>query len=260
MSTRRFVIKIGGSTLGQHDTTLEDLVWLQSTGAQAVVVHGGGKTITEWLERMKVPTRFANGLRVTGEESIGVVVAVLAGLVNKQLVASINAFGGKAIGLSGADAGIVRARIKNPALGLVGEPTSINGAVLLGLLAQGLMPVLSPVGVLEESGAPTAILLNINADTVAAAIGGAVLAQELLFFTDVPGVKGGDGQVIPKLTKERALQLIASGTISGGMVPKVEACLQALDYVPSTQVLDGRQPHALRTFVLGERAGTCIAR
>lgn len=259
MTTRRLVIKIGGSTLGQLDTTLEDLVWLQASGVEAVVVHGGGKTITEWLDRMKVPTRFSNGLRVTDEESIGVVNAVLSGLVNKQLVAAINALGGKAIGLSGVDAALVRAKIKDPALGLVGEPTSVNGPALRGILDQGFLPVLSPIGVLEEDGTLTSTLLNINGDTVAAAIGGGVRADDLLFFTDVPGVKGADGQVIPRLTRARAQQLIASGTISGGMVPKVEACLQALAYVPSTHIVDGRQPHALRNFVNGQRIGTNIA-
>ena len=253
------MIKIGGSTLGQHDTTLEDLVWLQDSGIEAVVVHGGGKTITEWLERLKVPTRFANGLRVTDEESIGVVVAVLAGLVNKQLVAQINALGGRSVGLSGADGGIVRAQMKDPALGLVGYPCSIQPEAIETLLNGGFLPVLSPIGVLEEKGKVTSTLLNINADTVAAAVGGGVKAQELLFFTDVPGVHGEDGQVMPLLNKARALELIKSGTISGGMIPKVEACLQALDYVPSTQVLDGRQPHVLRDYVTGKRTGTAIA-
>ncbi|MBF8299281.1 MAG: argB [Dehalococcoidia bacterium] len=256
---RRLVIKIGGSILGQHDTTLEDLAWLQSTGVEAIVVHGGGKTITEWLDRQKVPTQFVNGLRVTDEASIGVVVAVLAGLINKQLVATINAHGGRAVGLSGVDAGIVRAEIRDPALGLVGHPCHIHPDALESLLREGFLPVLAPVGVLEKDGKLTDIMLNINADAVAAAVGGGVHAQELLFFTDVPGVLGDDGQVMPSLGRDKAMALIASGVISGGMVPKVEACLQALGHMPSSQVLDGRQPHALRDYVSGRRIGTTIA-
>lgn len=259
MAPRRLVIKLGGSTLGQHDTTLEDLVWLQRQHeTQAVVVHGGGKAITEWLDRMKVPTQFSNGLRVTDEQSIGVVIAVLAGLVNKQLVASINALGGRAIGLCGADAGILRAKIKDPALGFVGEPSKVDSAVLEGILALGLLPVLAPIGILETGEGTDSTLLNINADTTAAAIGGAMRAGDLLFLTDVPGVNGADGKVIPRLTRAKAMDLIAAGVISGGMVPKVQACLQALDRVPATYVLDGRRPHALRQFLAGEQAGTCI--
>ena len=134
MTDKRIVVKIGGSTLGQHDTTLEDLVWLQREGVQVVVVHGGGKSITQWLERLGIPSRFVDGLRVTDAESLDVVVATLAGLVNKRLVASIGALGGRAVGLSGADGAVMRARTKDPALGMVGEPTNIDAQVIETLL------------------------------------------------------------------------------------------------------------------------------
>ena len=259
MKGERVVVKIGGSTLGQHDTTLEDLVWLHAEGVEAIVVHGGGKTITEWLERQGVPSRFVRGLRVTDERSIEVVVAVLAGLVNKQLVAAINALGGRAVGLCGADGGTLRARVKDPALGLVGEPSRVEAAAIEGLLAQRFLPVIAPVGVLEEGDRVRATLLNINADTAAGEIGGALGAQRCVFLTDVPGVCDGDGRVLPRLSREEAQALIASGVISGGMVPKVEACVRALAHVPASHIVDGRRPHSLRDCLAGRDSGTRIS-
>lgn len=256
---KRFLVKIGGSTLGQEDTTLEDLVWLQGQGYQPIVVHGGGKTITQWLEKMAVPTKFVGGLRVTDEQSIEVVVAVLAGVVNKGLVASINALGGRAVGLSGADGAMVKGRVKDPQLGLVGEVTAVDGGPVEAAVAKGYIPVISPIGVLEQGGKATATLLNINADTAAAAIGGAMGVETCIFLTDVPGVKGTDGAVLPQLTPGRVKELIAGGVISGGMIPKVEACLQALTYVRASLILDGRAAHALRRSLTGAAVGTRIA-
>ena len=259
MQDKRIVLKIGGSTLGQHDTTLEDLVWLQGQGFQPIVVHGGGKAITQWLENQGVSSRFVDGLRVTDTENIDVVVAVLAGLVNKQLVAAIDGLGGRAVGLSGADAGILRARIKAPALGLVGEPTHIETEAIEGLLAKGYLPIISPIGLLEKGSEPTGTLLNINADTFAADIGGALKAARFIFLTDVPGVCDNGGTALPDLTRDMVQSLIASGTISGGMIPKVEACLRALQHVPAAHILDGRHSHALRDCIAGRPVGTRIA-
>lgn len=257
MKRERVLVKIGGSTLGQEDTTVEDLVWLQRQGHQAIVVHGGGKAITQWLERLAVPTRFVRGLRVTDEASIGVVVGVLAGLVNKRLVAEVNAAGGRAVGLSGAD-GVLLAKIKDRDLGLVGEVTRVDAAPLKALLTAGYLPVIAPIGVLEGAGAATPTLLNINADTAAAEIGAALAADRFVFLTDVPGVLDGSGKVIPRLTAATARELIASGVIVGGMIPKVEACLHALRRVPLAAIVDGRQPHALRDLVAGSPVGTRI--
>lgn len=258
MSGHRLILKIGGSTLGQHDTTIEDVAGLQRQGYEPVIVHGGGKTITEWLKRQGIPSRFVNGLRVTDEDSIGVVVAVLAGLVNKQIVTAINALGGRAVGLSGADGNLLRARVMDPALGLVGEPTHVDPSVVDDLLAKGYLPVISPLGILEKDGAPTGVLLNINADTAAAEIGGALKAEQFIFFTDVPGVLGADGKVIPLLSRKEVPALVAAGVISGGMVPKIEACVRALRNVPSAVILDGRRAHALRDYLGGQALGTRI--
>jgi len=258
VSTQRILVKFGGSALGHEDTTVQDLVWLQREGHRPIVVHGGGKVITQWLERMAVPTRFVRGLRVTDEASIDVVVAVLAGVVNKQLVAQINAAGGRAVGLSGADGPVLRARIKDPELGLVGEIARVDPEPIEALLAAGYLPVVSPVGVLESDAGVTSTLLNINADTAAAEIGGALRADRFVFMTDVPGVLDRSGAVVPHLAPQRVRELITAGVIGGGMIPKVEACLLALRQVRSAVILDGRRPHVLRELVEGRAVGTTI--
>ncbi len=256
--SQRILVKFGGSALGHQDTTIQDLAWLQQQGRQPIVVHGGGKVITQWLERMQMPTRFVRGLRVTDEASIDVVVGVLAGVVNKQLVAQLNAAGARAAGLSGADGVMLRAHVKDPDLGLVGEIARVDPAPVEALLQAGYLPVISPIGVLEEDGRATGTLLNINADTAAAEVGAALKADQFVFMTDVPGVLDGAGKLLPALTPQRVRELIASGVISGGMAPKVEACLRALRQAPSAAIVDGRQPHALRELLEGRPVGTTI--
>src|SRR3972149_1342106 len=213
------VVKIGGSTLGSHDTTLEDLVALQRRGLQPVVVHGGGALSSEWLSRHNVPTRFERGLRVTDAESLKVVVAVLAGLVNKELVASLASRGAKAIGLSGADGGMLRARIFDEKLAFVGEITGVDPAPLRRLLGEGMMPVIAPVALQSDSSRSSGQLLNTNADTAAGALAVALRASRLVFLTDVPGVKS-DGAVLPRLTPDRAKELMEAGGGGGGVVPE----------------------------------------
>ncbi|MCH7553150.1 MAG: acetylglutamate kinase [Chloroflexi bacterium] len=259
MTSQRILVKIGGSTLGQEDTTLQDLVWLQQQGHQPIVVHGGGKVITEWLERIQLPTRFVHGLRVTDEDSIDVVVAVLAGVVNKRLVRDLNALGGRAVGVSGVDGGLLRAKQKDPSLGLVGEIVSVDTACVEVLLDGGFLPVIAPIGQLTEGGSVMGSLVNINADTVAARIGAAMGVSQCIFLTDVPGVIGSDGDVVSRLTRGEARELMASGVIAGGMIPKVESCLRALAGVTEAHIADGRRPHALRDSAAGTSAGTRIS-
>ena len=244
--------------MGEGDTTIADLAWLQQEGHLPIVVHGGGAAVTGWLDRLGAPTRFVNGLRVTGEESIDVVVAVLAGLVNKRLTDAINAAGGRAVGVSGADGPIAYARVKDEALGLVGEIERIDPGLLECLLAGGFLPVLSPVGCLAGEDGPAGGLLNINADTMAAAVGAALGADQFIFLTDVPGVLGANGALIEGLTAEEARGLIAEGVIAGGMIPKAEACLRALEGVDESFILDGRSPGILRQAVSGAICGTRI--
>ena len=253
------VIKIGGSTLGSHDTTLDDLVALQKKGILPVVVHGGGSKITEWLKRMGLGTEFVRGMRVTDAPTLEVVVAVLAGLVNKELVAAITARGGKAIGLSGVDGGLIQAKIENHELGYVGKVIKVNPEPIEAALNAGYIPVVAPVGFrLDNVKKDPVALLNINGDAAASEIAAALKAERLIFLTDVPGVRNGEGKFLPKLSVAEARSMINSGVISGGMIPKVEACLKALAKVPSTQIIDGRSTGALLAAVERNEGGTRI--
>ncbi len=252
------VVKIGGSTLGSHDTALDDIVELQRRGMRPVVVHGGGAVISDWLTRHNVPTRFEGGLRVTDEASLDVVIAVLAGLVNKQIVASLSALGCLAIGLSGADGGLFTARLLDEKLGYVGEVTGVEGAVLATLWRSGFVPVIAPIALIWEGEGPTAQLLNVNADTAAGAIA-ATLVSQLVFLTDVPGVRGANGAIVSRLSPDHAESLIKSGVIEGGMIPKVKACIAASKAGCKAFIVDGRTEHALVSVIDGLTTGTMIA-
>jgi acetylglutamate kinase len=251
------VIKIGGSTLGSADTTIEDLVTLQKRGVPLVVVHGGGNAVSGWLGRLGIPTSFAKGLRVTDLEALKVVTAVLAGLVNKELVSAIWRLGGKAVGLSGADGGLILARNKTPELGYTGEEVKVNVAVIEILLSAGYMPVIAPISLGLREGADTN-LLNVNGDTAAGEIAAALKAEKLIFLTDVPGLYDNSKKLISKLNPQDARELIEFGVASGGMVAKVEACLLALTKVPVARIIDGRVPHTLLDEVEGKGDGTTI--
>ena len=256
---KTIVIKIGGSTLGSHDTTLDDLVSLQKKGILTVVVHGGGNKITEWLKRMGVSTTFVRGMRVTDAATLEVVIAVLAGLVNKELVAAIISKGGKAFGLSGIDGGLIQAKIENPELGYVGEVVKVNPEPIKAVLSAGYIPVIAPGGFRLHGGdSDPVMLLNINGDVVASEIAGALKAERLIFLTDVPGVRDSEGRFLSKLSAAEAKAMIDSGVISGGMIPKVEACLNALSHVPSTQIIDGLTAGALLSAIEGNTIGTRI--
>lgn len=253
------VVKIGGSTLGSHDTTLEDLVALQREGWRPVVVHGGGATISEWLNSRDAPTRFVRGLRATDAESLRVVVAVLAGLINKELVAAINALGGQAIGLSGVDGSLIRVRQLDPELGYVGQIERVDSDMLVRLFDAGYLPVVAPLGLLWQDQRLQSQILNINADTVAGEVALALAARWLVFLTDVAGVSGSDGGSLAHLSCQEVTALVDEGTVSGGMIPKVEACLRACEGDTRTAIIDGRQPHALLAAVQqGRFLGTTI--
>jgi acetylglutamate kinase len=238
------VVKIGGSTLGSHDTTLEDLVELQKQGKSLVVVHGGAKVTSDWLNRLGIPTSFVNGLRVTDAETLKVVVAVLGGLVNKELVVAIQALGGKTVGLSGCDGNLLRASIKSPELGYVGEIVAVDPAPLKLLLNAGYMPLVAPISFGSVEGRGT--LLNVNGDTAAGEIAAALAVEKLIFLTDVDGIYDGSGKVIRKLNLGEAKDMLASGVASGGMIPKMEASLRALTTTKVVRIINGRVPHALR--------------
>ena len=259
MSGPPLVVKIGGSTLGSHDTSLRDLVALQRAGREVVVVHGGGPVISQWMQRQGIPPRFVNGLRVTDAASLDIVVAVLTGLVNKELVAMLHSLGGRALGLSGLDAGLLEARVANPELGFVGEITRVNPEPLRAVLAGGYMPLLAPLAMQEADGSDHAGgPLNINGDTVAGELACELGAERLIFLTDVPGVMDGNGRVLARLDWRRANLLLGSDVVRGGMVPKLAACLRALERCPAADIVDGREPGALADCVAGRGAGTRI--
>jgi acetylglutamate kinase len=246
------VIKIGGSTLGKHDTTLEDIVELQKQGMCLVVVHGGGKKINQWLDKLGVVTAFKNGLRVTDKQSLEVVVAVLSGIVNKQLVSSINKAGGKAVGLSGFDGGMIQAEIADEELGYVGEVKKVNARPIKAVIDAGYIPVLAPGGNDGEH------MLNVNADAVAGEVAVALKADEMVFLTDVEGVCDKSGTLFSTLYKEEVGSLLDMEVISGGMIPKIYACLRSLIVVDTAKIIDGRQSHALMEVVEGKNSGTII--
>lgn len=252
------VIKIGGATLGSHDTAIEDIVQLQQQGKSLVVVHGGGKVITDWLNRQGVATRFVQGERVTDQPTLEVVTAVLCGLVNKEIVAAINKLGGRAAGISGADGALIEGKIADREKGYVGAVTRVNTAILEGLLASGFIPVVAPVGLNadRQKGAP--LTLNFNADVIAGEIAAAIKAERLVFLTDVAGVSDREGKLLPHLSPADAEALITSGVASGGMIPKVRACLRALSATARTCIIDGRKSHALLEEIKGEGRGTII--
>ena len=250
------VVKIGGSTLGSHDTTIEDLIALQREGVQPVVVHGGGKSVTDWMEKQGVRTRFVKGLRFTDEPSLDIVVAVLTGLINKQLVSRVLSLGGKAIGLSGVDGGILQAEILDPDLGYVGRVTQVNTEPLRAAVDAGFMPVIAPVAI--RLGEGESMLLNVNADTAAGEIAAALGVQKLVFMTDVEGVLDSSRRLIPRITERQAKALMSSNVIAGGMIPKIGACLMNVGDGRTARIIDGRKPHALRSFLDGEAVGTRV--
>ncbi|MBI4332884.1 MAG: acetylglutamate kinase [Chloroflexi bacterium] len=252
------VVKIGGSTFKTGDTTLEDLVTLQKEGHALVVVHGGGDAITGWLDRLDIKSPFHGGYRVTDQNTLVVVVAVLAGLVNKLLVSAVNALGGRAFGFSGADGRLVEARVKNEDLGLVGEADRVNTEVIDMVLRGGYIPIIAPVGWRPPGAGAGETLLNLNGDTMTGALAAALGAERLIFLTDVDGILGKDGKLIETVSADGISGLTASGVIKGGMIPKVEACLAALKKTGVTRIINGTVPHALLNEMRGRGRGTKV--
>jgi acetylglutamate kinase len=267
------VVKYGGHAMGAENLAREfarDIVLLEQTAINPVVVHGGGPQIEAMLKRIGVKSQFSGGLRVTDEETLEVVEMVLAGSINKQMVGYINEAGGKAIGLCGKDGNMVVARkltrtVVDPDshiekivdLGFVGEPEKVDTTVLDEVLGRKLIPVLAPVAAAADGGT-----FNVNADTFAGAIAGALKAKRLLLLTDVAGVFDKSKKLIKELTADEARGLIADGTISGGMIPKVETCIDALERgVEAVVILDGKVQHAVLLELFTELgAGTLFRR
>ena len=253
---KTIVIKLGGSTLEHQRVVLQDVIWLRTLGVHPVLVHGGGPSINAWLEKLHVPTRFENGLRVTDAETLEVVQMVLLGQVNANLVAMASQLGGKAVGISGTDGNMISARVASERLGYVGEIERVDPALVQTLIEQGYIPIVAPLG-----QGPGGTCLNINADLVAAHLAGALKAEKLIFLSNVRGICQADGSLISELDETEAKRLVKDGVISGGMIPKVSACLDILSAVPRVHIVDGREPHVLlRELFTDQGAGTMIVR
>jgi len=253
---KTFVIKYGGSAQVKEDlkeSFAKDIAMLNFIGISTAIVHGGGPKISSMMKKMGKEPRFVQGLRVTDKETMDIVEMVLGGLVNKEIVALINSHGGKAVGLSGKDGGLINAKKKlfgrsrkkgpegNIDIGLVGEVSSIDPYILAGLKRNGCIPVISPIGI-----GPKGETFNINADHVAASIAGAIKAEKLIILTDVSGIMDKKNRIISTLTKKEITQLINKKIIKEGMLPKVQSCLDALDHgVSKIHIIDGRIPHCL---------------
>jgi acetylglutamate kinase len=267
------VVKYGGHAMGEDamaKSFARDIVLMEQTAINPVVVHGGGPQIGEMLKRLGIKSQFAAGLRVTDKDTVDIVEMVLAGSINKQIVGYINAAGGKAVGLTGKDGNMVTARkvtrsVVDPDsniekvidLGFVGEPEKVDVTVLTQILGRELIPVLAPVATSADGAT-----YNVNADTFAGAIAGALKAKRLLLLTDVPGVLDKSKQLINDLSVDDARRLIADGTITGGMIPKVETCMYALEAgVEGVVILDGKVEHAVLMELLTDAgAGTLLHR
>jgi acetylglutamate kinase len=246
------VLKIGGSVAGEEAAALDVLAALHDAGNPIVVIHGGGPLATEWATRLGLDTRFVRGLRVTDDAMRDVALATFAGIANKRIVAALLSRGVPAVGLSGIDGGLLRAEREDPELGLVGRVTLVDSALLEDLVATGRVPVIAPAALDRTSGE----ILNVNGDSAAGAIAASLAARLLVFITDVPGVRAKDGKVLSTLDVARAKELVDDGTIEGGMLPKVEACLVAASAGCRAAIVAARGADAIEKLLSGERIGT----
>ena len=259
---KAITIKFGGHAMGEQafvDSFAADMVLLRQVGTKPVIVHGGGPQIGSMLNRLEIESNFVDGLRVTDEATISVVEMVLAGGINKALVAAIAKAGGQAVGISGKDANLIKARKLSGSadLGYVGEPASVDITVIKALMDHDLMPVVAPTGLGDDG-----MTYNINADTAAGAVAGAMGATRLLMLSDVAGILDKDGALIHHVNLQGARALIADGTVSGGMIPKVETCIKAVeDGAEAAVIMDGRAPHAVLVELFTEHGiGTLITK
>ena len=261
------VVKIGGATFGRHELTVldigdvEDVVELQRRGKSLIIVHGGGKLITDWLKKQEVTSQFINGERVTDRATLDVAISVLAGLVNKDIVAAINSLGGQAVGISGVDGALIQSEVKDIEMGYVGRVVKVNLTLLEILLQSGYIPIIAPFGLLSgDKPDKVSQILNINADVVAGEIAAATGAERLIFLTDVAGIYDKQGSLIPHLSPGETEALLASGVASEGMIPKLRACLKALSITQTVSIIGGKTPHALLKEIEEGDVGTTIKR
>ena len=250
------LIKIGGSTLSSEDTSFADVAGLQRQGARVVIVHGGGPAITSWMAKMGIHAEFVRGLRVTDGPSLEVATAVLAGLINKQLVSEMRSLGVNAVGVSGADGGLLCGRITDPDLGFVAGELEADASLIERLTDAGYVPVVSPIA---SSADGAGQLLNVNADSAAGALAVALGAQRLVFLTDVDGILNADGRLIKRVPLDTGEELLHSGVVKGGMLPKLEACILAARAGVKAGIINGTSSGALPSWLEGSLPGTAVA-
>jgi len=266
------VIKFGGHAMGDEalaDAFAQDIVYLKLSGVNPIVVHGGGPQIAAMLKKLQIKSEFVNGLRITDKPTVEVVEMVLAGAINKQIVSAINRQGGKAVGICGKDANLMIAKritempdpesniMKAIDIGYVGDPEEVNPHIVEVISNSDLIPVIAPVGVSRDGQT-----LNINADTFASALAAKMKAKRLLLLTDVEGVLDKDKKLIPELSVAKARELIRNGTITGGMIPKVEGCIEVVEAgVEAVVIIDGRVPHCVLLELFTEHGvGTLVGK
>lgn len=257
-SNATIVIKLGGHAMGSNAAMAEfarDVALMRQVGVNPVVVHGGGPMINTMLERLNIKSEFKNGKRVTDAETMEVVEMVLSGIVNARIVQAITQQGSRAVGLSGKDSGLILCEAEDPELGLVGRPTVVNPQVLRDLAEKDIIPVIAPLGMGLHGET-----FNINGDTAAGAIAGALKADRLMLLTDVSGVKNAAGDVLTELTSSQIREMTQSGVIAGGMIPKTQTALMALEQgVRAATIIDGRAPNACLLELFTEHgAGSMI--
>ena len=251
------VIKIGGSTIDDWDKTLDQINELIDMGQSLIIVHGGGKTLSDWSSKLGIRPEFVRGLRKTDGYTLEVAIAILSGLVNNKLVSFLNQKKIKSVGISGLSGNMILAEIVNKDLGFVGEIKVLNTELIENLLNNKFVPVISPIGINQNPDHLNENILNINADFVASAIATSLKASRLIYQTDVEGIKDEKGRVISKMTLSQAKNLINSGIVVGGMVPKLQSCIDSMQGVDHSHIISGSES-SLIDLIKGKRIGTEI--
>ncbi|MBC63738.1 MAG: acetylglutamate kinase [Chloroflexi bacterium] len=252
------VIKIGGSTLGKNDSSLSDIIKLSKEDISPIIIHGGGKEINKWIAKQGIHPEFINGLRRTDKDTRDVAASVLSGLINNTIVSEIQILRGNATGLSGISNSLFECKLLSEELGYVGEIIKVNSEIIKNIINSDSIPVIAPLGINIYSKQTDDNILNINADTAASFISNNMRSEKIIFLTDVEGVLDHNKRLISKMTKSQATELLKSGIISGGMIPKIEACLNGIQNGGSAHIIDGRDPGALLQCIENKIIGTKI--
>ena len=252
------VIKIGGSTLGESDSSLSDIIKFSKENISPIIVHGGGKEINKWIAKQGIHPEFLNGLRRTDKDTRDVAAAVISGLINNTIVSEIQNLGGNATGLSGISNSLFECKLFSKELGYVGQIIKVNSDILKKIINSDSIPVIAPLGLNIYSDKTEDNILNINADTAASFISNKMKSEKIIFLTDVEGILDHNKRLISKITKSQANELLKSGIISGGMIPKVEACLNGIQNGGTAHIIDGRDSGALLQCIENKIIGTKI--